>query len=171
MNKEKILKESFDLINEVGLEAFSMRKLADRLKCKPASIYYYYPTKNEIMNELFYQKFMMFFDDEDVDCSNIKDHLTTLCHKVLKNRDEYLFIIKYNRCNFLDNENVKCMNLKTQKKREQIKKFFEDTKFSEVDHILIMGPVKELAFANKNLNGEQVNDLVNGIIKSLERSK
>ncbi len=43
---------ALDLIEVVGLEAFSTRKLAEKLRCKAMSIYHYFPSKDHLMDGL-----------------------------------------------------------------------------------------------------------------------
>ncbi|MEY3369978.1 MAG: hypothetical protein RLZZ361_648 [Cyanobacteriota bacterium] len=50
--KQKILEISKDLIQEQGANAFSYQDIADKLKIKKASIHYYFPHKNDLIQEL-----------------------------------------------------------------------------------------------------------------------
>ena len=52
LSAEAITAEALSLIDEVGLEGFSFRKLAARLGCEAMSIYHYFPSKSHLFDAL-----------------------------------------------------------------------------------------------------------------------
>jgi len=52
LNRERIEAESLALIEEVGIDQFSTRKLGERLGCEAMSIYHYFPSKAHILDAL-----------------------------------------------------------------------------------------------------------------------
>lgn len=52
LSKEFIVKTSIAMIEEIGVEKFSLRKLAERLNCEPMSIYYHLKNKDQIFDEI-----------------------------------------------------------------------------------------------------------------------
>jgi len=52
LSRDSIEVESLALIEEVGIDGFSTRKLGQRLGCEAMSIYYYFPSKAHIMDAL-----------------------------------------------------------------------------------------------------------------------
>jgi AcrR family transcriptional regulator len=52
LTQESIVAASVDVLEEVGLEAFSTRKLAERLGCEAMSIYHHFPSKAHLMDAL-----------------------------------------------------------------------------------------------------------------------
>jgi AcrR family transcriptional regulator len=52
LTQERIMAAAFEVIEEVGLEAFSTRKLAERLGCEAMSIYHHFPSKAHLMDAL-----------------------------------------------------------------------------------------------------------------------
>lgn len=50
LTHEKIRKGALDLIDEEGLESFSTRKLGARLGCEAMAIYWYYPSKDALLD-------------------------------------------------------------------------------------------------------------------------
>ncbi|HWB95935.1 MAG TPA: TetR/AcrR family transcriptional regulator C-terminal domain-containing protein [Bryobacteraceae bacterium] len=52
LGRERIVSAALDLIEEAGLAAFSTRKLAAKLGCEAMSIYYYFPSKEHLMDAL-----------------------------------------------------------------------------------------------------------------------
>ncbi len=57
--KEEILEAASDLICTEGFDAFSMRKLGDRLGMTAANIYNYYASKNELYLDIQTQGFLL----------------------------------------------------------------------------------------------------------------
>lgn len=58
LSKEKIIDESFLLLNEAGLNKFNMRVLADRLSVSATALYWHFKNKDELfmhMVSCFYQ--------------------------------------------------------------------------------------------------------------------
>lgn len=52
LNRERIETAALSLIEELGLEEFSMRKLGKALGCEPMSLYHYFPGKAELFDAL-----------------------------------------------------------------------------------------------------------------------
>ena len=50
LTKEKIRREALALIDAEGLEAFSTRKLGARLGCEAMAVYWYYPSKDALLD-------------------------------------------------------------------------------------------------------------------------
>lgn len=52
LGPDVIAREAMALVNDEGLEGFSYRKLAKRLKCEAMSLYHYYPSKAHLFDAL-----------------------------------------------------------------------------------------------------------------------
>jgi AcrR family transcriptional regulator len=52
LTPESITEAAFGVIEDEGLQAFSMRKLATRLGCEAMSLYHYFPSKAHLMDAL-----------------------------------------------------------------------------------------------------------------------
>jgi AcrR family transcriptional regulator len=52
LSRERIETEALSLIDEHGIDAFSTRKLGERLGCEAMSIYHHYPSKAHILDAL-----------------------------------------------------------------------------------------------------------------------
>ena len=50
--KEKIIEKALELYNEYGIEYVGVRELAKALNMKGGNITYYFPTKNDLVNEI-----------------------------------------------------------------------------------------------------------------------
>jgi AcrR family transcriptional regulator len=52
LTQELIVSAAVEVLEEVGLDAFSTRKLAERLGCEAMSIYHHFPSKADLMDAL-----------------------------------------------------------------------------------------------------------------------
>ena len=52
LSKERIVKTSLEIIEDIGVEKFSLRKLAEKLNCEAMSIYYHLKNKDQIFDEI-----------------------------------------------------------------------------------------------------------------------
>lgn len=52
LSKELIVQTAITMIEEIGVEKFSLRKLAEKLNCEPMSIYYHLKNKDQIFDEI-----------------------------------------------------------------------------------------------------------------------
>ncbi len=50
LNRERIITAAVDLADEIGIDAFTMRRLAKALDVSPMSVYHYVPGKDEIVD-------------------------------------------------------------------------------------------------------------------------
>lgn len=152
MNKQKILDVSFDLISDNGLENFTMRKLSQTLGVQAPTIYYYYKSKDDILNAVFLDTISLFFDDEDYD--DLEEFFYNYGKSVQENRRRYLFMLKSLKASFLNDENKE----KLKEYKEGIERFFiKYRKSSNVNRILTMGPFIEIAiFDQINLNDDEL---------------
>jgi len=57
----RILSEGLSLMNELGLEVFTFKKLADRAECTEATIYKYFPNKHRLL-QYYFQLYWMWLD-------------------------------------------------------------------------------------------------------------
>ncbi|TGL59308.1 TetR/AcrR family transcriptional regulator [Leptospira ognonensis] len=62
---QKILKESIRLIEREGLDRFSLRKLAEKIKMDPMAVYHYFSSKKELMFSCLQLVFKNFSPNKD----------------------------------------------------------------------------------------------------------
>lgn len=148
MDKKKILKASYKLIMKIGLENFSMRKLASELNCQPASIYYYYETKNDILNDLYLTIFFKNFDIIGNEYNSLEDFLLDLCTRVQKNRSKYLFFIRHMHSHFLAKETKQIIKSYHEYSHSLVSDFV-GKKVTCSDFVIINGTIIELAFMSQ----------------------
>ncbi|MDQ3865121.1 MAG: TetR/AcrR family transcriptional regulator C-terminal domain-containing protein, partial [Actinomycetota bacterium] len=53
LDRDRVVRVALELLDEVGLEGFSMRRLADRLGVKAASVYWHVRDKEELLDLVF----------------------------------------------------------------------------------------------------------------------
>lgn len=161
MNKKMILITSFKVIKKTGLEGFTMRELARALNCRPASIYHYYETKNEILNDLYMHIYHMFFDGLNIDDYDLETYLIKLCTKVQQHQEKYLFLIKHNHSKFLSKENIESIRTSKRIDVQKMRDYLNKDDIGVIDYLLMRGPINELAFLeHTKLNEQQIKELV-----------
>jgi TetR/AcrR family tetracycline transcriptional repressor len=52
LQREKIVQEALNLLNEVGLDSLTMRRLADRLEVQAAALYWHFKNKQELLDAM-----------------------------------------------------------------------------------------------------------------------
>lgn len=52
MKREEVIKEALKLLDKVGLDGVTTRKLAERLGVESASLYWHFKNKSELLNEM-----------------------------------------------------------------------------------------------------------------------
>lgn len=62
LTRDEILKEAMDLLDAEGLEGLSMRKLATRLRVQAPTLYYHFPDKSALLNEVLITLFGRVFE-------------------------------------------------------------------------------------------------------------
>ncbi|MGA7194827.1 MAG: TetR/AcrR family transcriptional regulator C-terminal domain-containing protein [Anaerolineales bacterium] len=84
IEKSQVVQKALDVLNRDGLEGVSIRRLANELKIKGASIYWYIPAKSELLDEMangILEKHFNAFDFEN-DKREWEEWLNTLAHEL-----------------------------------------------------------------------------------------
>lgn len=170
MTEQEIIFKSFKLINENGLENFSMRKLANELGCQPASIYHYYKNKNEILNSLYVTLYENYFL-ELFDLNDLREVLMMACKKVQVDRDVFLFLKKHRFATFLTDESRAKVSHCHIKYRSGFNSTLSKDKNSRIDYLIAMGPISEIATLNLELSQDEMELLVDKILCGLKGGK
>jgi AcrR family transcriptional regulator len=76
--KDQILQEALELMNQLGFEGFSMRKLGDRLGVSAKTIYNYYNNKDELYLVILTNGFARLRDRFDSACKKHPDPMDRL---------------------------------------------------------------------------------------------
>ncbi|MEK4760733.1 TetR/AcrR family transcriptional regulator C-terminal domain-containing protein [Viridibacillus sp. FSL E2-0187] len=77
ISEDKILKTSWELLGEEGIEKFSMRRLADRLGIQAPSLYWYFKSKQNLYQRLANQVSKIILEEFHSD-GDWKEQLTAL---------------------------------------------------------------------------------------------
>jgi len=84
IDKSQVVQKALDILNRDGLEGVSIRRLANELKIKGASIYWHIPAKSELLDEMantILDKHFNAFDFQN-DERDWKEWLSTLAHEL-----------------------------------------------------------------------------------------
>lgn len=97
---KKIIKKSIELISDIGLEAFTFKKLAQEVGTTEASVYRYFENKNKLL--LFIINYYWFFMDFYIDyqIQNIEDStqkLKKIIHLLTHELPESSGVLDYNK--------------------------------------------------------------------------
>ena len=93
INKKKIIDCSISLVNELGIENFSMRKLADKLELSPSTLYYHFKDKGDILDECI--KLAIDVKEIDYPFESLEEFLIKYYHLSLSRRKYVKFIMNY----------------------------------------------------------------------------
>lgn len=171
MKKKEIMEISLDMIVDKGLENFSMRKLADEMNCKASSLYHYFKTKDEILNELFICSFLIINSDFCVEgiYPNFEEMLYNYYSISQKYRNEYIFIKNNFYAQFLNEEAKQLVidfHLRT---KLYFEKNYKNNQYHVTNYLISAGPLNELV-NNKDihLNEDDLRLLVRKIIYAIK---
>lgn len=88
ISEDKILKTSWELLGEEGIEKFSMRRLADRLGIQAPSLYWYFKSKQNLYQRLANQVSKMILEEFHSE-GDWKEQLTELAVTVRRVLSRY----------------------------------------------------------------------------------
>ncbi len=179
MDKELIIDKAFNVIIENGLEGFSIAKLANELECTKSSIYNYFKSKDDLLNQIFVTKTRALGaginteDDADV-------IIRTYAHNCIENKEVFKFFHKYSRSKFV-NEDTMCEIKKEMKMTKLVVQEMVDKYASASDsnpaivEALIFGPIHGLVMRtngqNISITPEDVDSLVDFILSTIRKEE
>lgn len=177
MDKEKIIKVTFDLIVDNGLDRFSIGKLSNQLNCTKSSIYNYFDSKDDLLNEVFiYQSNLIrqSMNTSDNPVEAFRNHIHYIHHKL----DSLGFFYMYGHAKFL-NENAK---LCIQNQDAEVANLVDDMYVyltgkeeynSRVIRAICYGPLFSILITSRKFNEpvvttEEIDLIIDGIIGLLK---
>jgi AcrR family transcriptional regulator len=98
LERDKVLDATLDLLNEVGFDGLTLRRVADKLGVKAAALYWHFENKQDLINNLAARIFTREFDPPRNDLSDFtwRQILTGmgngLCDALLRYRDGAMVI-------------------------------------------------------------------------------
>ena len=90
--KDKIISSSWELLQELPLTEFSMRKLASRLGMTVSSLYYHFSSKEEIFNFLVEEGIKLLQNSIDIKTSKLESYIDKIKAIILI---EIKIVVKY----------------------------------------------------------------------------
>lgn len=170
MSKEDIIKKSMKLINKVGLENFSVRKLAKKMNCQPSSLYHHFESKEDLLNEIY----MYVHNRYHVNVLDKTDSLEGMLYKSFKHvvdyPDEFIFSRKNRMAKFLTKENIKKLEHDREGRMHYFKDYFNKDNDPLTTYIIISGVSFELAMSSKKMkiDDERIKMLVKKVSLAIE---
>lgn len=83
LDKNNILLEAFKVLNEVGLDKFNMRALANNLSVSATALYWHYKNKNELISDMVNHIYSNAYNSTQ-DCISWQSNLKTLGRSLRK---------------------------------------------------------------------------------------
>ncbi len=168
MDKQLIINISFKLIIENGLEGFSIAKLANELNCTKSSVYNYFESKDQLLNEILINKVQKLSESIN-DKEEPEVLLRKYAHSCVDNMEIFTFLHKYSRASFISGKTMEEMRVEFKKTSMIVNKFIEKYSFDgEVSNIvieaLIFGPIHGLIMCSRGTNQKITSDDVDKLI-------
>ncbi len=179
MDKELIINKAFNLIIENGLEGFSIAKLAKELDCTKSSIYNYFRSKDDLLNQIFVTKTRALADGIDTD-DDADVVIRKYAHNCISNKEVFTFFHKYSHSNFINKETMceikKEMQMSKRVVSEMVDKYATASNANPVIvEALIFGPIHGLVMRTNgqkiNVTPEDVDSLVDFILSTIRKEE
>jgi AcrR family transcriptional regulator len=100
LERDKVLDSTLELLNEVGFDGLTLRKVADRLGVKAAALYWHFENKQDLINQLAARIFTREFDTNERDLQQYtwRQILTGMghgfCSALMRYRDGAMLIAR-----------------------------------------------------------------------------
>lgn len=179
MDKNLIINVAFNLITDNGLEGFSIAKLANELDCTKSSIYNYFKSKDDLLNQIFIEKTKLLAlgisSDDDPEVV-----IRTYAHNCVNNRDVFSFFHKYAHSNFISKETWNEIRREIEMTKEVVRvlvgKYASNSNVNPIIvEALIFGPIHGLVFRTQNekslVSNDDVDILVDFILSTIRKEE
>lgn len=178
MDKTLIINVAFDLIINNGLEEFSIAKLAKELNCTKSSIYNYFKSKDDLLNQIFIEKLKLLTENLSLEDSP-ETVIRQYAHNCVNNCDVFTFFHKYSHSKFVNKETM-CEIKKEKMLAVEVSKNFiaNDAAYADVNPLvveaLIFGPIHVLVMRSRrhgdfDISEKDVDDLVDFIFTTIRK--
>lgn len=176
MDKQLIIDASFDLIVENGLEEFSIAKLSSKLNCTKSSIYNYFKSKDDLLNQLFLKKTETLNENININ-DDPEKIIRQYAHNCIANYQVFVFFNKYMTAKFINSDTKLEVTKEVTQIRDVVKKYVtkhaDSTKVNPVVfEALIFGPIHGLVMRrgmDTKISSSDVEDLVDYILASIRK--
>lgn len=178
MDKNMIIDVAFKYIIENGLEEFSIAKLAAKLECTKSSIYNYFKSKDDLLNQMFVVKTMALAENIDLD-GDPEEIIRQYAHNSIKNRDVFTFFHKYSHSTFINKETMCEVKKEMHMSKEVVNKYIDMYATASnlnpaIIEALIFGPIHGLimrAATGSKISTEDIDKLVDHILSSIRKEE
>lgn len=179
MDKEHIINTAFNMIVKDGLEEFSIGKLAAELECSKSSLYNYFKSKQDLLNQLFIDQIRKLSEGIDQRAS-AEEMLRQYAHNSIKNSDVFVFFHKYSQSKFINKDTITELKCNNDIVCGVAKKFHNDNEYRKLNPIiidaLVIGPIHGFVMLSRKkadyvVNDDDINCLVDMIITSIKKEK
>ncbi len=180
MDKDLIIDKAFKVIVQNGLEGFSIAKLAKELDCTKSSIYNYFNSKDDLLNQIFVTKTKLLKEGIDINEDDPDVIIRKYAHNCIENRDVFTFFHKYAHSNFVNKETMNEIKKEIKMTQQVVHDLAEKyATSSEVNPIiieaLIFGPIHGLVMRTKgqdiNVTHGEIDSLVDFILSTIRKEE
>ncbi len=180
MDKNLIINVAFDFIIKNGLEQFSIAKLANELECTKSSLYNYFKSKDDLLNQMFVTKTQALAEGIDLDMEP-EDVIRRYAHNCINNRDTFVFFHRYSHASFINKETMCEVKREMKMTREVVDSFVAKYASSSntnpvIIEALVFGPIHGLVMrhnkdADLNITSNDIDALVDIILSSIRKEE
>ncbi len=179
MDKNKIIDVAFKLIIKVGLEEFSIGKLAAELNCTKSSIYNYFTNKDDLLNQIFITKIKVLTQNLNYD-DDPEYLIRKYAHNCIENKDVFTFFHKHAHARFTNENTIKVLEGEMKNIHSIVMKLLEKNTLTTkikpaIIQSLIFGPIHGLIMCSKvykiETTEEDVDLLVDLILATIRKEK
>lgn len=177
MDRELIINEAFKIIIENGLEGFSIAKLANELNCTKSSIYNYFKSKDELLNQIFLAKTKLLANGIDLN-REPETLIRTYAHNCINNRDVFIFFHRYSHSKFINKDTMCEVKKEMMMSMEVATKLVSSVNHKDVNPIiieaLIFGPIHGIIMRCRKqtdlvISDKDIDDLVDYILGTIRK--
>jgi TetR/AcrR family transcriptional regulator, tetracycline repressor protein len=79
--REAVVSAALQLIDDVGIDGLTMRKLAKTVNVPPMSLYLHFPSKEQLLDLMYQEVAFRVYADSEHDGSSWQTGLNVLCHR------------------------------------------------------------------------------------------
>lgn len=124
ISKDNILEKTFNIITIEGIDKITLSRLAKELDCSKSSIYYYFSSKEELLNDLFNQTLKSIeytYEDE----LTPEENISLLVDISFENMDKFKFFKMYSHSDFVTDNMMDKLKKFDRKKKSEVLKIYE----------------------------------------------
>lgn len=173
-----IIYKTLELIDEVGLENISMRKIADKCEIPLSSLYSHYKSKAELLNAIFEYSLAKSFHTFNIidleDELTPETYLTSVITSANENKLYFRFITQYKKSGFVSEgtqkENKKCFMKQQIEITEMLNPYLRDSVDMKMFGFIVHGVLTEVVRRDE-VPSEMITSLVDIMLNGITKEK